>query len=141
MTKPHVAPTEAQATALMRRGVTGPIVMLNLLRFRDQADYRAAPQLAPEKPISGEAAFDHYFAHTLPHLEASGGRVLFMGDAGAFFIGPTDEHWHRVMLIQQVSVAAFLAWAGHEAYLDGIGHRSAALEDSRLLPIAPRQLG
>lgn len=28
-----------------------------------------------------------------------------------------------------------MAFAQHEAYLQGIGHRTAALEDSRLLPL------
>ena len=40
------------------------------------------------------------------------------------------------MLVRQTSVAAFLAFASHGAYLAGLGHRAAALEDSRLLPLA-----
>lgn len=128
-------PTEAQAMALLARGIEGPVVMLNLLRFRAVADYAATPDLAPATPISGAEAFDLYVQATAPHLEASGGEVMFMGRAGPFFIGPETERWDRVMLIRQASVSAFLAWAQHGAYLDGIGHRTAALEDSRLLPI------
>ena len=41
------------------------------------------------------------------------------------------------MLVRQHSVAAFLAFASNEAYLAGMGHRTAAVEDSRLLPLAP----
>jgi hypothetical protein len=29
-----------------------------------------------------------------------------------------------------------MAFAGHAGYLAGLGHRTAALEDSRLLPLA-----
>ena len=36
---------------------------------------------------------------------------------------------------KQNSVESFLNFESHEAYLKGIGHRAAALEDSRLLPI------
>jgi hypothetical protein len=39
------------------------------------------------------------------------------------------------MLIRQRSVEAFLAFASDSAYLAGIGHRTAALADSRLLPL------
>lgn len=39
------------------------------------------------------------------------------------------------MLVRQHSVESFLAFANHQEYLAGIGHRAAALEDSRLLPI------
>ncbi|HET6158945.1 MAG TPA: hypothetical protein VFE34_11410 [Dongiaceae bacterium] len=41
------------------------------------------------------------------------------------------------MLIRQSSIQAFMAFAAHEGYLAGLGHRTAALEDSRLLPLAP----
>ena len=39
------------------------------------------------------------------------------------------------MLVRQRSVGAVMAFATNEAYLAGIGHRTAALEDSRLLPL------
>lgn len=109
--------------------------MLNLLRFRDVADYAATPDLAPADPISGEAAYELYMEHTLPHLRASGGEVLFYGRGGAFLIGPDDEHWDAAMLVRQSGVDAFLAFASNRDYLAGIGHRQAALEDSRLLPL------
>jgi hypothetical protein len=39
------------------------------------------------------------------------------------------------MLVEQSSVSAFLEFASNREYLAGIGHRTAALEDSRLLPL------
>ena len=54
--------------------------MLNLLRFRDRADYTAFPDLAPEGSITGAQAYALYFDHTLPYLEAVGGSVEFVGD-------------------------------------------------------------
>ena len=64
--------------------MAGTIVMLNLLRFRKVADYSVSPKLAPDTPISGAEAYDRYVAHTLPHLNASGGDVLFLGEGGPF---------------------------------------------------------
>jgi len=45
--------------------------MLNLLRFREVADYRATPALAPPAPISGADAFQRYIDHTLPRRAAA----------------------------------------------------------------------
>ena len=109
--------------------------MLNLLRFRAVANYSATPVLTPATPISGEAAYRLYMEHTLPHLERSGGRVLFFGRGGPFLIGPGDERWDAAMLVQQASLGSFLAFASNLDYLSGHGHRIAALDDSRLLAL------
>jgi hypothetical protein len=74
-------------------------------------------------------------SHTMPYLEKSGGRLLFYGRGGPFLIGPGDECWDVAMLVEQSSPTAFMAFASNAEYLAGIGHRTAALEDSRLLPL------
>lgn len=111
--------------------------MLNLLRFRDIADYSATPALAPPSPISGVEAYRRYMEHTRPFLEQSGGAVLFEGSGGEFLIGPPGERWDLAILVRQASAQSFLAFASNEAYLAGLGHRTAAVEDSRLLPLIP----
>ena len=131
----YLEPTQDQARAFFARGITGPVAMLNLLRFRAVADYSRAPELAPATPISGAAAYQRYIDHTRPFLVASGGEVLFLGTGGPYFIGPDAERWDAVLLVRQRTVADFLAFAANEAYLSGLGHRTAALEDSRLLPL------
>ncbi|MFG1372318.1 DUF1330 domain-containing protein [Xanthobacter oligotrophicus] len=132
----HLEPTQDAGRLFLQSGFVGNVVMLNLLRFRDVADYSNHPDLAPAAPISGSEAFDRYIRHTLPDLRASGGEVLFLGSGGPFLIGPENERWDKAMLIRQTSVTSFLAFASHEAYLAGLGHRTAALEDSRLLPLS-----
>jgi len=121
--------------AFMQRGISGEIVMLNPLRFRKTADYSASPELAPPALITGAQAYQKYIDHTLPFLKQSGGELLFLGDGGNFLVGPADERWDMVMLVRQRSADSFLAFASNAAYLAGLGHRSAALEDSRLLPL------
>jgi hypothetical protein len=39
------------------------------------------------------------------------------------------------MLVRHRSQDSFLSFASNEAYLSGLGHRLAATEDSRLLPL------
>ena len=125
----------------MERGIEGCVIMLNLLRFRDVADYSATPGLAPADPISGEEAFQRYIRHTLPFLRESGGDIILLASGGPFLIGPEEERWDLAMLIRQNSVASFLAFASHAGYLAGLGHRTAAIEDSRLLPLTELRPG
>lgn len=136
----YLEPTPAAGRDLMLRGITGPVTMLNLLRFRAQADYAATPALAPEAPITGAEAFDRYIAHTLPFLRETGGDLVFLGAGAGFLIGPPGERWDVAMLVRQASLDAFMAFAAHEPYLAGLGHRTAAIEDSRLLPLVERPL-
>jgi uncharacterized protein (DUF1330 family) len=127
--------TEVSGRAFFSRGIQGRIVMLNLLRFRSVADYSDSPGLAPLSPITGEAAYRLYMEATYTYLERSGGKVLFYGRGGQFLIGPSEEHWDAAMLVEQTSAAAFLAFASNHEYLSVLGHRTAALMDSRLLPL------
>ncbi len=140
MQEKHLTPTQAAGRDFIMRQISGSVVMLNLLRFREIADYSETPELAPTEPISGQQAYQLYIQHTLPHLEKSGGEVVFMGNGGNFLIGPPNERWDAVLLIRQKSVESFMAFAQDEAYLKGMGHRTAALEDSRLLPLVEEKI-
>lgn len=135
MNNHYLEPTQEAGAALFRRNIQGKVVMLNMLRLREIADYSGCPELAPDSMISGREAFQKYIDHTMPFLTESGGEMLFLGDGGQFFIGPSDEQWDVVMLIRQSSVEHFVAFASNPEYLSGIGHRAAAILDSRLLPI------
>jgi uncharacterized protein (DUF1330 family) len=135
MDKKYLMPTQEAGRDFVMRQIQGSVVMLNLIRFREIADYSATPELGPSEPISGQRAYQQYIEYTLPFLTKSGGEILFIGEGGAFLIGPSDEHWDAVLLIRQDSVNSFLAFESDQDYLKGIGHRTAALEDSRLLPL------
>jgi uncharacterized protein (DUF1330 family) len=127
--------SDAQGAAFFGSPDTGPVVMLNLLRFRDVADYSHAPDLAPDGPISGREAYDRYMRDMRPLLEASGGAVLLSGSSRQFLIGPLDEQWDHVLLVRQASKASFLAFASDPEAQRITAHRTAAVRDSRLLPI------
>ncbi len=133
----HLEPSHETGRAFVTRGLEGPVTMLNLLRFREVADYSAHPELAPASPITGRAAYELYKAHTLPFLAEVGAEVLFIGDGGPPLIGPIDEVWDQVLLVRHRDVGTFLSFAQNRAYLAGLGHRVAALADSRLLPLTP----
>ena len=127
--------SDTNGRRFVQRGITGPVSMLNLLRFRGQADYSDHPELAPPTPISGREAYDRYIEHTLPYLVEAGGSVIYAGSGGHLLIGPEAQRWDMALVVRHASIEAFMAMASNEPYLQGIGHRTAALEDSRLLPL------
>ncbi len=135
MSERYLEPTQESGAELFSRNISGEVVMLNLLRFREVADYSSTPELAPTERISGREAYQKYIEHTLPFLKESGGELVLLGEGGKYLIGPREERWDIVMLVHQHSLDAFMAFASIEGYLTGIGHRMAALEDSRLLPL------
>ncbi|MEO6845114.1 MAG: hypothetical protein ABI184_08075 [Ginsengibacter sp.] len=57
MIEKYLNPTQASGRDLIMRNISGPVVMLNLLRFRKFADYSETPGISPLLPISGEKAF------------------------------------------------------------------------------------
>ena len=135
MTERFLEVSQEVGAALFARNITGEVVMLNLLRFREVADYSANPELMPNGPISGAEAYQKYIDHTLPFLRESGGDLVFLGKGGKYLIGPQGDQWDLVMLVRQKSLSDFFAFSSNKEYLAGVGHRTAALEDSRLLPL------
>jgi hypothetical protein len=56
MTSPttYLDPTDESVIRLLERRIDGPVTMLNLLRFREWADYSAFPEVAPSEPNLGQ---------------------------------------------------------------------------------------
>lgn len=107
-----------------------PVVMLNLLRFREQAVYADADEAA----CSGRKAYARYSKLIEPLLVAAGARVLWAGKAHGSLIAPAGEEWDEVLLVQYPAKEAFLGMIKSEAYQAIVHHRMAALADSRLVP-------
>jgi uncharacterized protein (DUF1330 family) len=105
-----------------------PVVMLNLLRFRERAADRDA-----QAPRSGRAAYAEYSRLVTPMLAAVGGKPLWMGRTHATLIAPEGEAWDEVLLVQYPSREAFLQMVTSAEYRAVVHHRTAALADSRLI--------
>jgi uncharacterized protein (DUF1330 family) len=126
MSEPTIEPTADQIRTLAHSTDEGPIAMVNLLRFRDEA-------LAPDEGMSGAEAYGIYSQGVAPFLEAAGGRVLSAVSCSESVIGPAEPEWHMTIIVEYPSRAAFLAMVGDPDYQEVARHRSAALSDSRLI--------
>ena len=107
-----------------------PVVMLNLLRFRDQAQYQPGDNA---QPCTGFEAFVRYGAGVDPLIGAAGGEQVWQGRQAAMVIGPRDKDWHLAVLVRYPSAQAFVAMVASDEYRAAARHRTAALADSRLI--------
>ena len=111
-----------------------PVVMLNLLRFSEQASY---PADDAAEPCSGAEAYARYGEAIAPLLAARKAELIWQGKQAAMLIGPQDKDWHLAAMVRYPSAAAFLDMVSSQDYQAIAGHRNAALEDSRLIAFRP----
>lgn len=130
----RVEPTPAQLAALEKLDADRPVIMLNLVRFREVADYSDRPDLAPEEPISGAKAYQRYSATAQGALNEIGGSVEHFRRCGPIFIGPEGEQWDVMLTVRYPNPTAFRTMLDNPAYVEAAAHRTAALADSRLIP-------
>jgi uncharacterized protein (DUF1330 family) len=107
-----------------------PIVMINLLRYRDRAEY---PPASAAEPCSGREAYQRYGAGVTPMVAEVGGKILWLGNVKRTVIGPGGEEWDDAVLVQYPSRTAFLTMVTRSDYQKVAMHRTAALADSRLI--------
>ncbi|WP_406612999.1 DUF1330 domain-containing protein [Neolewinella maritima] len=110
-----------------------------MIRFKSKADYTGIENLKPPREVTGLSAYQTYLERTLSCLDKFGSRILYYGRGHQFLIGPSDEKWDAILLVEHGSVAKFMELAKDPEYIRHAGHRTAALEDSRLLPTVVEQ--
>ena len=107
-----------------------PIVMINLLKFLDNALY---PEGTEADPCTGREAYQRYSEIALSKVIEVGGQPIWLGEGLGSIIGPEDECWDEVLLVKYPSVDAFVRMLAMPDYQASTIHRTAALEDSRLI--------
>ena len=86
----------------------GPIVMVNLMRFRERS---------LDGDGSGWDAYLRYSALTVPMIKARGGTLLWTGDAKAVALGKqAGNQWDYLALVCYPSVADFIDMMTSQEY-------------------------
>jgi uncharacterized protein (DUF1330 family) len=127
-----VNPSPAQIQALMEKGPEGPIVMVNLLKFRSKADYEPSRPEAKEN-ISGLEAYMRYGAVAQKCVAEAGGAIVWGGPQALVFIGGAEQEWDQVVCVRYPSREAFLKMVSQPHYLAATHHRTAGLDRTALL--------
>jgi len=111
----------------------GPLIMLNLNRYRERAQYEGDPPGGVNPDVTGREAYNRYGEVALGVLERVGGRVLWDAASAGTVIGGDSERYDEVIAVEYPNVAAFLGLAMDPAILEAMAHRSAGLEQATIL--------
>lgn len=114
-----------------------PIHMLNLVRFREKAEYPDGHPLAG-RGLTGAEAYAEYGLTSGRVFVRVGGSVVWRGVMEAIVIGPTDEHWDTAFVARYPNSAAFLEMVTDPEYKIAVINRQAAVLTSRLIRFAPQ---
>lgn len=128
-----VMPQPEQAKAFFFGEETGPMVMVNLLKFKDKAEYPDGRD--PE--LSGKEAYLRYGAAVTKCLEMVGGHAVFSGNVTGLILGEVEELWDMVALAYYPSPKAMMDMVALPEYQGIEVHRFAGLAGQLNIRTAP----
>ena len=111
------------------------VIMLNLVRYNERAEYGDRTDITP---CSGREAYLQRYAPAFNRVaEAEGVQgisVLYLGTVAALLVAQADEHWDEIALVEYPSFVAFRRVVDSPRYaMEAAIHRQAALKDWRLI--------
>ena len=118
-----VMPNEKQMEEFLEEGNDEPIFMVNLLKFKEKAEY-------PDKretDLSGREAYAIYGAEVVKHLEKVGGKPIFGSDVIRLMLGEVEELWDQVAIAMYPNRKAMLKMISDPDYIESAQHRVAGL--------------
>ena len=84
MDEKYLMPTQGSRSKICFEAIQGSVVMFNLLRFRDIADYSESPELMPVEPIRGKMPINCIL--NIPcHFDEVGWRNIIYGGKVVIF--------------------------------------------------------
>jgi uncharacterized protein (DUF1330 family) len=116
-----LTPNLEQFQELVGASDEGPVVMLNLLKFKQ----------------GGEESYLRYGDAAAGMVEERGGRLLWSGRAEQVLIGDPAVDWDVVVLVEYPSRAAFIEMVSSPEYLEAHAEREAGLERTVVLACSP----
>lgn len=133
MTTVEVTAEAVQAAAAIPED--SPIHMVNLLRYRDRADYGDRTDI---EPCSGREAYHQRYVPAFGRIASAEGldgiKPAWFGAVLAHIVASPDEQWDDVAIVEYPSFAAFRRVVESPAYqAEAAPHREAALDDWRLI--------
>ena len=124
-----VYPTQEQFVALLESDFTGPVCMVNLLKFKEMAEYEDGRST----DLTGMEAYGLYGEQMHRFVESKGGEFLYFGSCAHLMIGAVDVLWDKVAIVKYPSREEFVAIATAPE-VAGFGiHRAAGLEGQLLI--------
>ena len=123
----YIDPERDQFEAFKKLPRDEAIMMLNLVRFRDKANYEDG------RNATGAEAYAAYGRESGPIFRRVGGEIIWRGKPELMLIGPADKRWDMIFVARYPTAGAFLEMVTDPAYRIAVKHRQAAVRDSRLI--------
>jgi uncharacterized protein (DUF1330 family) len=119
----QIHPSPEQATAFFSADEDGAMCMVNLLKFKEKAQYADGSE--PE--LSGRDAYLRYGAGVQACLAAVGGKARFSGFVTDLMLGEVEDLWDMVAIAEYPSRSAMLQMVQSPEYQAITKHRDAGL--------------
>jgi uncharacterized protein (DUF1330 family) len=99
----------------------GPVVMLNLLRFKE----------------GGRQGYEEYAFKIRPFLDKLSAEILFVGDLSTVLVAPETHEWDTILIVRYPSRQAFSSMVADPNYQEITHLRTEALEEAVLQATIP----
>ena len=119
-----VVPTQEQIAELTQGEGDRPIYMVNLLKFKEKAEYEDGR----ETDMTGQEAYGIYAVEVVAHLEKVGGRPVIAGQVTGLRLGQVEDLWDTVAIAMYPNRKAMLTMMMDADYQKSAVHRAAGLE-------------
>jgi uncharacterized protein (DUF1330 family) len=113
--------------AFMAEPEEGPVVMINLLRFKKETD----------SGESGAEVYARYAGNAGPFVAAVGGKLLWQGSPTHLIIGDGTDQWDKVLMVEYPTRAAFAQLVSNPEFQEVGKDRLSALEETVLIATTP----
>jgi uncharacterized protein (DUF1330 family) len=124
-----ISPRDEQKISLKENAPDGPINMMNLLKFKEFAEYPDGS----DAELSGKEAYMRYGVKVAELIKKVGGEFLFGSEAKTLFIGDGELQWDMVGIVKYPSVGAFEEMNLSSEYAEIHIHREAGLAHQLLI--------
>jgi len=119
----RVVPNKAQIEGFLEPGPGGPIYMVNLLRFKEKAEYEDGRAT----DLTGAEAYGLYTEAVVELLPKFGGGAVFSASVERLMLGEVEDLWDKVAIAMYPSRASMLEMM-RSPEMQAIGvHREAGL--------------
>jgi len=120
----EVMPTSRERVGeMMEPGPDGPIYMVNLLKFKDHAEYEDGRTT----DLSGREAYRIYGREVSKLIRGFGGEITFAGDVTFLALGQVEDLWDEVAIAKYPNRAALLDMSSSPEWQEIGVHRAAGL--------------
>jgi len=119
----QVNPTPEQMKGFFGGEEDGAFVMVNLLKFKDKAEYADGR----ETDLSGAEAYALYGAAVGKCLADVGGKPDYAGPVTGLMLGEVEENWDMIALAEYPSLEAMRTMIMSPEYQKIAVHRTAGL--------------